>query len=102
MVGWLFVAIWPWVYAILPTPGDTYHSLTKQTRFFQIQQDWAESSLPPPGAGDMSAMGAGAVSQIPQVEDWSAAPPPTQNAAGDEWKTGGDDWGASGTAAGWN
>ena len=68
---------------------------------FQVQQDWAESSMPPPGAGDMSAMGAGAVGQIPQVDDWSAAPPPTKGGA-DDWKTGTDDWGASGGASGWN
>ena len=55
--------------------------------------------MPPPGAGDISGMGA--VAKIPQVDDWSAAPPPTQGGA-DDWKTGADDWGASGGASGWN
>ena len=67
----------------------------------QIQQDWAESAMPPPGAGDIGGLGAG-VAQIAQVEDWSAAPPPTQQQGADEWKTGNDDWGASGGASGWN
>lgn len=67
----------------------------------QIQQDWAETAMPPPGAGDIGGL-PGGVSQIPQVEDWSAAPPPTQQQGGDEWKTANDDWGASAAATGWN
>merc|ERR1712062_194758 len=59
--------------------------------------DWAAEGVP-------ATEGALPVVDAPpaQVDDWSAAPaPPTDAAAGGEWKAGGDDWGGAANGAGW-
>jgi len=60
--------------------------------------DWAAEGVPATEGTLPVAEGAPPA----QVDDWSAAPaPPTDAAAGGEWKAGGDDWGAAANGAGW-
>jgi len=65
--------------------------------------DWAAEGVPTTeGALPVVEGAAGAVAPVPAVDDWSAAPaPPTDAAAGGEWKAGGDDWGGAANGAGW-
>jgi len=65
--------------------------------------DWAAEGVPATeGALPVVEGAAGAVAPVPAVDDWSAAPaPPTDAAAGGEWKAGGDDWGGAANGAGW-